>query len=80
MSTKDDGGSAFPVAAKHDKNGNSLAFFERGMTLRDWFAGRALAAIATPHALKALAEQGGDPSAIMASTAYALADAMLAER
>ena len=35
MTNKDDGGNAFPADA-------STNLFSRGMTLRDWFAGKAL--------------------------------------
>lgn len=62
-----DGGAAFPHA------GNSLYFPHFGMTLRDWFAGQALAGILatlpTQYDIKDNAED-----------AYAYADAMLAER
>lgn len=59
----DDGGPAFPAET----------FDVGGMSLRDWFAGQALAGIcADPNA-------GGSNKAI-AVTAYSLADAMLEAR
>jgi len=65
MSTKKkDGGPAFPT--------QSSPYFT-GMTLRDWFAGRALAALIA----------SGDSSDDLDETAYNAyrqADAMLAER
>lgn len=59
-----DGGPAFPAEA---------ALHNKGMTLRDWFAGQALAGM--------YAQFGAElsPSAF-ASFAYRLADAMLAAR
>jgi hypothetical protein len=66
MNKEDLGGFAFPVpgGCGHDE----------GMTLRDYFAGKALAAmLTTPPA--ALADKD-----VVASQAYYYADAMLAER
>lgn len=53
-----------------------------GMTLRDWFAGQALASIIDRAPVEAIQDilagvRGGRP---MAYGAYAIADAMLAER
>ena len=65
---KDDGGAAFPPnAGWRDYDPNA-----RGMSLRDWFAGQALTGLVAAytevswHAL--------------AKDAYAIADAMLAQR
>jgi hypothetical protein len=64
MSTINDGGSAFP---RHAYDGHY------GMTLRDWFAGQALAGL--------IADQSRDGSADdRARYAYAYADAMLRAR
>jgi hypothetical protein len=69
-----DGGPAFPHRAiahyvSDGKSGAEPVFTtEGGMTLRDWFAGQALAGM-VPEAAKNKAE-----------AAYAIADAMLAER
>ena len=62
----DDGGPAFPVP--NSVNANIV----RGMTLRDWFAGQALAAII---ANEVNASANGD-----AADAYMYADAMLKAR
>jgi hypothetical protein len=68
---KDGGGPAFPVLKHHD-NGH-IAQVAYGVTMRDYFAGQAMQGMLagreaplTPHE--------------WATCAYALADAMLAER
>lgn len=63
--TKDNGGNAFPTLY-HDAP---------GMTLRDWFAGQALASM--PDYLKPMQT---DQRIRMAEWAYGLADALIAER
>jgi hypothetical protein len=60
-----DGGPAFPC---NDQNGCSFA----GMTLRDWFAGQALAGM--------LDRTYGIPVSIIAERSYQMADAMLSAR
>lgn len=78
MSTKHDGGPAFPHKSQ----------VQSGMTLRDWFAGQALAnpAICTGSAqiweLKAWfgGEAGVTRGQIVAAQAHEYADAMLKER
>ena len=89
MSKEQDGGSAFPTDF-HPSNDPEGLF--RGMSLRDWFAGQALAPLMTnanavfvaaaksdsPEALR-LAKMAYSESAIAAG-AYALADAMLEAR
>ena len=68
---KDDGGPAFPCEQGHIPSGTWNQTFEAGMSLRDYFAGQALAAIATNPRLGSKDLAGG---------AYLIADAMLAER
>jgi hypothetical protein len=51
-----------------------------GMTLRDYFAGQALMGIGCNHNAVARMNWATDPHAERAELAYALADAMLAER
>lgn len=65
------GGPAFPVEYS--------AQISHGMSLRDWFAGQALAGLlGTKGPNDTLYSQ--DPPQIVASSVYALADAMIAER
>jgi len=76
MTTKDNGGAAFPFSP----NDHSTAHMStNGMSLRDWFAGQALSGL--------LAYPGGNPggtfeeiAATFAANAYVYADAMLAAR
>lgn len=66
--SKDDSGSAFPHHPNHHESGH-------GMTLRDWFAGQALQGfLANPNATQDWIAK------FAASSAYAMADAMLVER
>ncbi len=67
MTIKDNGGHAFPT--------NETEQWV-GMTLRDWFAGQALISITAGSAGWVSARDGGE----LAGRAYAIADAMLAER
>lgn len=69
---KQDGGHAFPLAV------GNLAL-QNGMTLRDWFAGQALAGLTAEYRANTCYEESGALHHI-ATHAYALADAMLAER
>jgi hypothetical protein len=63
-----DGGPAYSVICEEWPN-------QPGMTLRDWFAGQALASTA-----KMENPQGGYDSTAIAEWCYSMADAMLAER
>jgi hypothetical protein len=71
-----EGGSAFPVHANHAViDGLVVAVHETGMTLRDWFAGQALASMTVaPDYTKGPCNQA------MAERAYVIADAMIAAR
>lgn len=74
MSTKpDNGGPAFPGEQHETRDGSWNQTFEAGMSLRDWFAGQALAG------LNASGPHDCGPKGV-AHDAYAMADAMLAER
>ena len=61
-----DGGPAFPM------NNGPNCFANPGMSLRDWFAGQAIAGISTGEPINDYAQA--------AKQCYATADAMLAER
>ena len=65
---KDNGGPAFPVVPTSVRSGE-WGYAYPGMTLRDWFAGMALAGMLA-----------NSDTHITAATAYDFADAMIAER
>lgn len=65
MTRREDGGPAYPTHI-------GRAAEEAGMTLRDYFAGQALAWI--------MQREWKPPAAELARRAYEVADAMLAER
>jgi hypothetical protein len=71
MTTKDTGGSAFPVT-ENGPHGNTHTEF--GMTLRDYFAAQALIPIISSAGTRAY------HAAAAARYAYELADGMLEER
>jgi len=73
MPVKDTGGSAFPVQEWSGPN-DQMIWPENGMTLRDWFAGQAMAAFITKGA------SASSSTSATAAIAYAYAAAMLAER
>jgi hypothetical protein len=76
MDTRDDGGSAFPQSRVQVGEDNSLVeTVTGGMSLRDWFAGQALAGLVRSE------QPDGFPAWVgHALDAYALADAMLEAR
>ena len=67
MSTRQDGGPAFPVPPPTEFN---RAY--SGMSLRDWFAGQAITGV--------ICENPGIGNTDVAKFCYALADAMLAKK
>lgn len=78
MPNHDDGGPAFPASPEimrinDDNTITPLGY--RGMSLRDYFAGQALAFLAHPARVGVTFDPKGD-----AEFAYAVADAMLAAR
>jgi hypothetical protein len=80
MSKKDDGGSAFPTGGSSyntDTHEYELAPVEGGMTLRDYFAAKAMQGLL---AMCAGAHVGTGSPTECAKFAYEHADAMLAER
>lgn len=82
MTTKPTGGQAFPTGLESHPSGTVVQWPELGMTLRQWYAGQALAAIIAKHdALKPTTENGPeyDVPALAAKGAFMYADAMIAE-
>lgn len=90
MKTINDGGPAFPVpsVAWKEKGEDCVAIGTRGMTLRDYFGGQALAALINQLAntskadkeMKKLGMCEGQFDRLCAKCAYDYADAMLAAR
>jgi len=66
----DQGGPAYPTMRPPDEDGLG-GYVYHGMTLRDWFAGQALAGLLTDHAASSQAP------VIIATIAYGFADAMV---
>ncbi len=64
---------AFPVQ-------DCAAYQYPGMTLRDWFAGQAMASMLSGVVRDGSAYGRGDCNAVIVQRAYVIADAMLAER
>jgi hypothetical protein len=79
MSTKVDGGYAFPHPGTRTEDGTDFHTYpELGMTLRDYFAAQALVGIlAFPGTLNGNRDKS---ASVCAVGAYEYADAMLAER
>ena len=84
MTQPNDGGPAFPIAEFYMPNGNLAQVGHPGMSRRDWLAGIAMQGfVSDPQNLIGIresAEQAGITApAMMALTAYGMADAMIAE-
>ena len=76
--TKDRSGPAFPVPAELCQD---LTIEEqRGMTLRDWFAGKAMTTMFYPAIMESIRTDNDLDCLKVAEFAYAMADAMLAAR
>lgn len=80
MSLQPDGGPAFPDGARKYSDD-----YEPGMTLRDWFAGKALEAIVSNETrVRVIISETNDAAEAVdlavALAAYGIADAMLAAR
>jgi hypothetical protein len=83
MSTMDDGGPAFPTtesAESVNHPGHREVYASAGMSLRDYFAGQALAGLMAKHGMFYYGWTDGDPNARAEEQAYKMADAMLAVR
>jgi len=74
MSKTDNGGPAFP------RPNSSYASSQTGMSLRDWFAGQALAGWLASYAADASHPVVAGSEYVVAGQAYKMADAMLAAR
>ena len=75
MKELNDGGPAFPMASGPCND------FEHGMSLRDWFAGKALAGMAGEYRTAQMYTCEFDETCeSIAKSAYELADAMLKAR
>jgi len=70
MNTKDTGGPAFPL-----QGSCGTVWEHNGMTLRDWFAGQALAGIVSMQGICWEDEPNG-----AAAVAYKISDMMISER
>jgi len=80
----DDGGSAFPEIVTYPDEDRSLRSYSNvmsqgGMSLRDYFAAQAMAAMIGTAAAPCLSGLGGI-ECVTAEAAYAMADAMIAAR
>lgn len=73
MSSKNDGGPAFPLQAHVDEQLSRAYLTQQGMSLRDWFAGQALSGLmASPNGPRLVKEA--------VDVAYCAADTMLKAR
>ena len=77
MSEKDDGGPAFPYSALTPE-GPEMYSDSTGMSLRDWFAGQALAGMLLSSFPPSIPTH--DAAKKRAQWAYVHADAMITER
>jgi len=82
MSAINDGGPAFPTKREALDPRATGWSMQEGMTLRDWFAGQALASVmGTAVGLgEASKEQRADMFLKMSEVIYEMADAMIAAR
>ena len=69
-----DGGPAFPCPVEFDPNQQLVSRGSFGMSLRDWFAGQALAGLVFHNDYGCISDED------IAAGAYSYADAMLATR
>lgn len=82
---RDDGGPAFPHVGEqfsHDIGGREIVTTADGLTMRDYFAAKAMAAIIQtwPHITDGGPRNEEELLTLTASDAYRFADAMLKER
>ncbi len=77
MSTQDNGGPAFPAGAFEPEGRGSMCW-QDGMTLRDYFAAKAMTAML--DLCKHDAHEGAEYTDYIAGVSYRMADAMLKAR
>jgi hypothetical protein len=83
MSEIKDGGYAFPVMwteIKSDEKGPQITACEPGMTLRDYFAAKAMQGVAMRFDLMSHAGRNDNTPDVVAKFCYQMADSMLRER
>lgn len=89
MSAADMGGPAFPTQQERGPHGDVVEWAQPGMSLRDYFAAKAMQAQvitdmvpgeACDALMEAAAAAGQDPVFRLALTSYEIADAMLRAR
>ena len=71
--SKETGGPAFPVDVLYEKDGQKHRLVSDGLSMRDYFAAKALAGMLADSEVKATRED-------FAERSYAMADAMILER
>jgi hypothetical protein len=79
MSNKETGGPAFPL---HNHGAQTLGMHVTGMSLRDYFAAKAMQGLIASPRMPAPAHHGGTDvtDSMVADLAYKMADAMLKAR
>ena len=83
MTNKDNGGPAFPFGQTDEQSGQLVnGWGSEGMTLRDYFAAKAMQGIISGGGLGFMGwhPSNWDSSKSLAKSAYEMADAMLLER
>jgi hypothetical protein len=83
--SKNDGGPAFPLADSNAEYAGTSRHDCNGMSLRDYLAAKAMQGILSDQTTISAFDQAGkrelvQPSSLVATAAYAMADAMLKAR
>lgn len=73
-------GAAFPVTYEGGNNNGDSPFFHQGVTLRDYFAAKALTYLVELHTITHDPKLESASKRVIAQHAYEFADAMLAAR
>lgn len=80
MSKRNDGGPVFPCEQGHIPDGTWNQTFEPGMTLRDYFAAKAMQSLLPQFADVTSLDYFSGSVAFVTARAYAVADSMLKAR